>query len=144
MAQAKTNDSMSCSTDTHYCDIQFHSSDLVYLNTAHFSLDTGLSRKLATKQVVPFPIEQVISSVVYCISPPEDYSYIHPVFSISSLYGHQGLLPSFTPPIFLLTGSSQPEYEVEDILAKHVHCGYSLYLIKQLDYPMFENAWEPV
>ena len=57
MALAKINESMACSTNKHRCDVLFHSGHLVYVNTAHFSLAPGLSRKLATKWVGPFPIK---------------------------------------------------------------------------------------
>ena len=86
-ALAKTNESIACSADKHHHNIQFYSGDLIYIDTAHFSLAPGLSRKLAPKWVGPFPIQQVISSLAYCISLPEEYGYIHPVFHISSLGG---------------------------------------------------------
>ena len=80
MALANTNESMAHSADKHRHDVTFCSGDLVYVNTAHFSLASGLSRKLAPKWVGSFPIEWVISSVAYCISLPKDYGYNHPVF----------------------------------------------------------------
>ena len=95
----------------------FYSGELVHINTAHFSLAPWLSRKLALKWVEPFPIEQVISSVAYLISLPEEYGHIHPVFRVSSLHGHNRPPPSHPPPIFPVADSSSPEYEVEDILA---------------------------
>ena len=49
MALAKTNESMACSADKYHCDVYFHSSELVYLNTTPFSLAPGLSRKLTPK-----------------------------------------------------------------------------------------------
>ena len=125
MALSKTNESMDCSFDKHCHDIQFNSGDLVYVNTAHFSSALGVSSKLAPKWVGHFPIEQVISPVVYYISLPEEYGHIHPVFHISSLHGHQVPPPSCPPPIFLVANSSQHEYEVEDILAQNVHHRYS-------------------
>ena len=125
VALAKTNESMAHSA-TKYCrDVTFHSSDLVYVNTAHFSLVPGLSRKLAPKWVGPFPIEQVISSVAYCISLPEEYGHVHPVFFASSLGGHNGPPPSHPAPIFPVDDSSSPEYKIEDILTLHVDCGKS-------------------
>ena len=117
MALAKTNESIACSTDKHCHDVWFHSSDLIYVNTAHFSLAPGVSRKLAPKWVGLFTIEWVISSVAHCISLPEEYGHIHQVFHISSLHGHQGPHLSHPPLIFPIAYSSQPEYEVEDILA---------------------------
>ena len=144
MALAKTNESMARSADKHRRDVQFHSGDLVYVNTAHFSLAPGLSRKLAPKWVGPFPIEQIISSVAYRISLPEEYGHIHPVFHVSSLRGHHGPPPSRPPPIFPVADSSQPEYEVEDILAQRIHRGKTQYLVKWLGYPVFESTWEPV
>ena len=117
MALVKTNESMACSADKHCRDVLFHSGDLVYVNTAHFSLAPGLSRKLAPKWVGPFPVERIISSVAYCISLPDEYGYIHHVFHISSLRGHHGSPPSHPPPIFPVADSSKPEYKVEDILA---------------------------
>ena len=116
IALAKTNESMAHSADKHHRDIMFHSGDLVYIDTAHFPLAPALSRKLAPKWVGLFSIEQVISSVAYRISPPEEYGHIHLVFDISSLHRHNGPPPSHPRPIFLLADSSSPEYEVEDIL----------------------------
>ena len=80
IALAKTNKSMSRSADKCHHDITFHSGDLAYINTAHFPLAPRLSRKLAPKWVGPFLIEQVISSVAYCISLPKEYGHIHHVF----------------------------------------------------------------
>ena len=84
MALARTNESMSCSINKKHCDIYFHSYDLVYINTAHFSLVYGLYRKLAPKWVGPFPIDQVISSVAYYIGPPEEYGLLQEGFALSS------------------------------------------------------------
>ena len=106
MALAKTNESMAHSADKHCRDVLFHSGDLVYVNTAQFSLAPGLSRKLAPKWVGPFPIEQIISSVAYRICLPEEYGHIHPVFHVSSLDGHHGPPPSHPPPIFPVADSS--------------------------------------
>ena len=86
MALVKKNESMAYSFNKYRRDIQFNSGDLVYVNTAHFSLASGLSGKLAPNWVGLFPIEWVISSVAYCISLPEEYGHIHPVFHISSLH----------------------------------------------------------
>ena len=113
---------MAHSGDKHHRDVTFHTGDLVYVNIAHFSLDTRLSRKLAPRWVGPFPIEQVISSVAYCISLPAEYGYIHPVYFMFPPYIDTiGPLPSCTPPIFPVADCSSPEYEVEDILAYLVY-----------------------
>ena len=106
MAIAKTNESMAFSTDKHCRDVLFHSGDLVYINTAQFSLASGISRKLAPKWVGPFPIEWVISSVAYHISLPEEYRHIHPVFHVSSLHRHHRPPPSCPSPIFRASDSS--------------------------------------
>ena len=108
---------MACSADKYHRDATFHTGDLVYVNTAHFSLAPGLFRKLALKWVGLFHIELVISSVAYCISLPEEYGHINPVFHISSLHGHHGPTPSCPSPIFPVTDSYLSKYEVEDILA---------------------------
>ena len=108
---------MARSADKHHHSITVHTGNLVYVNTAHFSLAPGLSRKLAPKLVGPFPIEQVVSSLVYRIGLPEEYGHIHPVFHISSLPGHHGSPLSCPPPIFPIYDCSSPEYKVEDILA---------------------------
>ena len=113
-------------------------------NTTHFSLAPGLSRKLAPKWVGLFLIEQVISSVAYHISLPDEYGHIHLVFHASSLCGHHEPPPSLPPPIFPVANSSLPEYEVGDILAQHVFHGKLLYLAKWLGYPKFESTWELV
>ena len=85
IAPAKTNESMAHGADKHCRNVTFHTGDLVYVNISHLFLAPGLSRKLAPKWVGPFPIEQVISSVVYHISLPNEYRNIHPVFHTSSL-----------------------------------------------------------
>ena len=105
MALAKKNESMAHSADRHHCYVYFHSSDLVYINTAHFSLASGLSRKLAPKWVGPFPVDWVIPLVAYCISLCEEYGHICPLFYISSLDGHQGPPPLCPPPVFPLSDS---------------------------------------
>ena len=105
MVLAKTNESIACSAYKNRYNILFCSDDLNYVNSAHFSLDPGLSRKLAPKWVGSFSIEQVISSVVYHISILEENGHIHPVFHISSSHGHSFLLHvyllSFQSVIFL-------------------------------------------
>ena len=108
---------MALSTDKHYHDVYFHSGDLVYINTAHSSLASGLSRKLAPKWVGLFPIDQVIPSVVYHLSLHEEHRHIHSVVHVSSLRGHHVPPPLCPPPIFPGADRSQPEYEIEDILA---------------------------
>ena len=108
---------MARSADKHHRNATFHTGDLVYVNTAHFSLAPGLSQKLAPKWVGPFPIEQVIFSVAYHISLPKEYRHIHPVFYVSSLCGYHKPPPSCPPLIFPVAESSSPEYEVQDILA---------------------------
>ena len=72
---------------------------------------------MAPKWVEPFPIEQVISSVAYYFSLPEEYGHIHPALHISSLQGHQGPPPSRPYPIFPVADSSEPVYEVEGTLS---------------------------
>ena len=47
---------MARSADKHRCDVMFHTDDLVYDNTAHFSLAPGLSGKLVSKWFGLFPI----------------------------------------------------------------------------------------
>ena len=106
MALAKTNESMAHNTDKYHHDVYFHSGDLVYTNTTHFCLVSGLSRKLAPKWVGTSPIEWVISSVAYCISLPEKYGHIHPAFHIASLCGHHGPISSHPLLIFPVDDSS--------------------------------------
>ena len=48
---------MAPSADKYHHNVMFYTGDLVYVNTAHFSLASGLSRKLAPKWVGSFPIE---------------------------------------------------------------------------------------
>ena len=84
MALVKINKSMACTSNKHHRDVKFHSGDLVYINTTHFSLAPGLSRKLAPKWKGPLHIEWVISSVSYNISLPEEYGYIQPFFVFPS------------------------------------------------------------
>ena len=116
-ALAKSNESIAHSSDKHYRYITFYAGDLVYINTTHFSLAPGLSRKLDPKWLGSILIEQVIYLVAYHISLPKEYGYIHPVFHISSLYEHYKPPPSFPPPIFPVADNFSSEYEVEDILA---------------------------
>ena len=49
MVLAKTNESMACSAANHCRDIYFHSGNLVFINTVHFNLAPGISRKLAPR-----------------------------------------------------------------------------------------------
>ena len=110
MALANGNKSMAYSANKHCYNVQFHLGDLVYFNTAHFSLAPGISSKLAPKWVGPFLIEWVISSLVYCISLTVEDGYIHSVFHVPSLRGHYGPLFSHPPTIFPVDDSSQPDY----------------------------------
>ena len=61
MELAKTNESMASIANKHHRYIQFCSGDLANVSTAHFSLASELSKKLAPKWVGPFSIEWVIS-----------------------------------------------------------------------------------
>ena len=97
---------MARSAGKYCCNVQLHSGDLVYVNTAHFFLAHGLSKKLTPKWVRPFPIELIISSVAYRISLPKEYRHIHLVFYISSLQEYQKRLLSRPPPIFPVVDSS--------------------------------------
>ena len=80
MTLAKTNESMAHNADKYHCDVWFYSGDLVYINTTHFTLAPGLSRKLAPKWVGSFSIEQVISSIAYHVSLYKEYRHVHPGF----------------------------------------------------------------
>ena len=73
MALAKINESMAHSANKYCYNVWFHSGDLVNINTAHFSLASGLFMKLAPKLEGPFPIDWVIPSVVHRVSLHEKH-----------------------------------------------------------------------
>ena len=48
-ALVKTNESMTYSANQCHRDVMLHTGDLVYVNTAHFSLTGGISKKIVSK-----------------------------------------------------------------------------------------------
>ena len=57
MALAKTNEAMAHSVDKQCRNVKFDLGDLFYVNTTHFSLASGLSKRLTPKSVEPLSIE---------------------------------------------------------------------------------------
>ena len=55
-----------------------------WLSTEHLTLGPGLSRKLASKFVGPFPVVEQIGEVAFRLELPDTW-HIHSVFHVSQL-----------------------------------------------------------
>lgn len=51
-------------------DLSLKIGDLVYLNSKHLALPSGLSKKFAAKFIGPYPVVKCISNVVYELELP--------------------------------------------------------------------------
>jgi hypothetical protein len=147
--------------DQHRRELTFQLGDLVYLSTKHIHLQNHSCSKLKPRFIGPFKVIKVISPVTYKLELPNSM-LIHPVFHISLLKPHpeQSLveqqssdnnsasqatssIPSPDPSPPVITSNSVPLYEVERVLSKRCRGNRIQYLIKWVNYPDYENSWEP-
>jgi hypothetical protein len=115
----------------------------VWLELKHLKL-CHKSKKLALKHEGPFLITELLNTLNYHLSLPNNW-HIYPVL-------HASLLPpykendvhgdNFTePPLELVEG--EPEYEVESIVSHQRNGRGFAYLVKWKGYSTGENTWEP-
>lgn len=119
---------------------QLKRGDKTYVRAKNFATKRA-SKKLDSKYVGPFMVEEQVSPVNYRIALPMD-TRKHQVFHVSQLKKADATTP-LQKRIHHET-LEEDEFEVERIL-KHQGSGKSIrYLIKWKGYPNSENTWEPL
>ena len=116
--------------------------DKVWLKTRNLKLQVP-SRKLSTKQIGPFEITQVISSIAFCLKLPKQWK-IHDIFHAFLLSSYRETLEyssNFPQPPPELTRTEE-EYEIDKIINHWGTTARRQYLIHWKGYSNAEQTWE--
>jgi hypothetical protein len=117
--------------------------DLVLLSLKNLKIRAP-SKKLAPRQQGPYRILDAVGAQAYRLALPKEMSRIHDVFHVSLLEPWRSRDGSEELPMPVqLDEDSQPEWEVEEILADRKHKGRIEYLVKWQGWPSSYNQWEP-
>jgi hypothetical protein len=122
----------------------FQKGDLVLLSTKHIQITRQPSKKLSSKFIGPFRVQDAVGTQAYRLILPPDYR-IHNVFHISLLErwkprkGEEDpntLSPNITP-------EGEEVWEVEKIVAKRKRKGQQQYLLRWKGYDESWDTWTP-
>jgi transposase InsO family protein len=130
----------------HHRPQVFNVGDKVLLSTKHLRLRNP-SRKLTSRFVGPFTVEQLIGAQAYKLELPQSLP-VHPVFHTSLLqpYRHRQGDPVPLPgPVELDDGEeTSNRYEVEALVEKRKKGKQIQYLVKWKGWPKEYNEWVQV
>jgi hypothetical protein len=121
----------------------FRQGDLVLLSTKHLHLRHQPSKKLSSKFVGPFRVQDAVGTQAYRLILPPNYR-IHNVFHISLLERWKSRLgkeDNTQPPE--VTSEGEEVWEVEKILAKRKRKGQQQYLLRWKGYDESWDTWTP-
>ena len=121
---------------------EYRVGDKVYLDASDIKT-TRPSKKLAHRNLGPFPIVRRVGSHAYRLRLPPSLSRLHPVFPVVKLtlaprdpFGRHNKPPP-TPEIV----EDEEHYEVEKILDSRLYRGKLQYLVKWKGFGYEENSW---
>ena len=131
----------------HHRDITFQLNDKILLDSSHINFQHG-TKKLLEKYIGPYRIIEIISKTAYRINLPVKFR-IHNVFHISKLkpYHETDKFPNRVQndrPESKIQINGDDAYEVEYIVNKRIRQKKIQYEVKWLNYPSWENSWEPI
>ena len=121
----------------------FHRGDCVLLSTRHINLTTQPNKKLSSKFIGPFRVQDAIGTQAYRLLLPPHYR-IHNVFHVSLLERwkpRQGVKENTQPPEVNPEGDEV--WEVEKILAKRIKNGQLQYWLRWKGYDESWDTWTP-
>jgi len=142
-ALAKAKDDMVRYYNQHHDPTpEYQVGDKVYLDTSDIKT-TRPSKKLAHRNLGPFPIVRRVGSHAYRLRLPRSLSRLHPVFPVVKLmlapqdqFGRHNKPP---PPPEIV--DDEEHYEVEKILDSRLYRGKLQYLVKWKGFGYEENSW---
>jgi hypothetical protein len=121
----------------------FHEGDLVLLSTKHINLVHQPSKKLSSKFIGPFRVQNAIGTQAYRLLLPPHYR-IHNVFHVSLLerWNSRDHHDDNTQPPEV-TPEGHEVWEVEKILGKRVRKGQLQYWLRWKGYDESWDTWTP-
>lgn len=122
---------------------EFKKGDLVLLSTKHINLAHQPSKKLSSKFIGPFRVQDAVGTQAYRLILPPHYR-IHNVFHISLLERWRprtGQEDNTLPPEVTLEG--EEVWEVERILKKRIRKNQPQYLLRWKGYDESWDTWTP-
>jgi hypothetical protein len=123
--------------------IEFHKGDLVLLSTKHLKLTNQPSKKLSSKFIGPFRVQDAVGTQAYRLILPPHYR-IHNVFHISLLErweSRTGQEENTQLPDVNYEG--EEVWEVEKILQKRTRNGQLQYKLRWKGYDESWDTWAP-
>ncbi len=121
----------------------FHEGDLVLLSTKHINLAHQPNKKLSSKFIGPFRVQNAIGTQAYRLILPPHYR-IHNVFHVSLLErwnSRDDCDDNTYPPG--VTSEGDEVWEVEKILGKRVRKGQLQYWLRWKGYDESWDTWTP-
>jgi chromodomain-containing protein len=121
---------------------EYQVGDKVYLDASDIKT-TRPSKKLAHRNLGPFPIVRRVGSHAYRLRLPRSLSRLHPVFPVIklTLAPHDSFNRRNQPPPPPEIVDDEEHYEVEEILDSRFHRNKLQYLVKWKGFGYEENSW---
>src|SRR6266487_13874 len=142
-ALAKAKDDMACYYNQHHEPTpEYKVGDKVYLDASDIKM-TRPSKKLAHRNLGPFPIVRRIGSHAYRLHLPRSLSRLHPVFPVVKLTPapHDSFNRRNQAPPLPEIIDDEEHYEVEEIIDSQFHRNKLQYLVKWKGFGYEENSW---
>ena len=142
-ALAKAKDDMARYYDQcHDPTPEYKVGDKVYLDASDIKT-TRPSKKLAHRNLGPFPIVRRVGSHAYRLHLPRSLSQLHPVFPVVklTLAPHDSFNRRNQAPPLPEIIDDEEHYEVEEIIDSRFHRNKLQYLVKWKGFGYEENSW---
>jgi hypothetical protein len=121
----------------------FHQGDLVLLSTKHINILHQPNKKLSSKFIGPFRVQDAVGTQAYRLQLPPNYR-IHNVFHVSLLERwkpRENQEDNTQPPE--ITPEGKEVWEVEKILGKRIRKGQLQYWLRWKGYDESWDTWTP-